>query len=139
MIVKTVDAVAVACFRLSLPQLYERELACRQRAVALELVGNFGQGAMRHHLGVGGLSVTVEDDGREVIELRRPVESCPPSALVLGCLPWGFLGRAERLLGRSRLGSTAFRAADLADAGSDEQSEYSDTCTADDDPERDIA
>ncbi|MEU2739556.1 tyrosine-type recombinase/integrase [Streptomyces sp. NPDC007095] len=38
-----------------------------------------------------------------------------------------------------RVWSTAFRAADLADAGSDEQSKYSDTCTADDDPERDIA
>jgi len=38
-----------------------------------------------------------------------------------------------------RVWSTAFRAADLADAGSDEQSEYSDTCTADDDPEGDIA
>jgi hypothetical protein len=36
--------------------------------------------------------------------------------------------------------STAFRAVDLADAGDDEQSEYSDTCTTDDnDPEQDIA
>lgn len=36
--------------------------------------------------------------------------------------------------------STAFRAADLADAGSDERDEYSDTCTADgDDPEQDPA
>ncbi|MFJ8390339.1 tyrosine-type recombinase/integrase [Streptomyces sp. NPDC094438] len=36
--------------------------------------------------------------------------------------------------------STAFRATDLADAGSDEQDEYSDTCTADDnDPEQDVA
>ena len=35
-----------------------------------------------------------------------------------------------------RVWSTAFRAADLADAGGDEQDEYSDTCTADgDDPE----
>ncbi|WP_055631776.1 tyrosine-type recombinase/integrase [Streptomyces griseoruber] len=37
-----------------------------------------------------------------------------------------------------RVWSTAFRAADLADAGQDE-GEYSDTCTADDDPERDVA
>jgi hypothetical protein len=36
--------------------------------------------------------------------------------------------------------STAFRAADLADAGSDEQGEYSDTCTGDgDDPEQEVA
>lgn len=39
-----------------------------------------------------------------------------------------------------RVWSTAFRAADLADAGSNEDSEYSDTCTAEDtDPEQDIA
>ncbi|MEU1307023.1 hypothetical protein [Streptomyces shenzhenensis] len=39
-----------------------------------------------------------------------------------------------------RVWSTAFRAADLADAGCDEQDEYSDTCTADgDDPEQDAA
>ncbi|MEW9514949.1 tyrosine-type recombinase/integrase [Streptomyces bacillaris] len=39
-----------------------------------------------------------------------------------------------------RVWSTAFRAADLADAGSDEEGEYSDTCTAEDtDPEQDIA
>ncbi|MFE2717865.1 tyrosine-type recombinase/integrase [Streptomyces mirabilis] len=39
-----------------------------------------------------------------------------------------------------RVWSTAFRATDLADAGSDEQDEYSDTCTADDnDPEQDVA
>ncbi|MEC4019304.1 hypothetical protein [Streptomyces sp. H27-D2] len=39
-----------------------------------------------------------------------------------------------------RLWSTAFRAADLADAGSDEPDEYSDTCTADgDDPEQEAA
>jgi len=37
-----------------------------------------------------------------------------------------------------RVWSTAFRAVDLADAGQDE-GEYSDTCTADDDPEGDIA
>ncbi|WEO92925.1 hypothetical protein A6P39_001775 [Streptomyces sp. FXJ1.172] len=39
-----------------------------------------------------------------------------------------------------RVWSTAFRAADLADAGSDEPDEYSDTCTANgDDPEQEIA
>ncbi|MDI5962568.1 tyrosine-type recombinase/integrase [Streptantibioticus silvisoli] len=38
-----------------------------------------------------------------------------------------------------RIWSTAFRAADLADVGDDEQSEYSDTCTTDIDPEQDIA
>lgn len=39
-----------------------------------------------------------------------------------------------------RVWSTAFRATDLADAGSDEQDEYSDTCTADgDDPEQEDA
>lgn len=39
-----------------------------------------------------------------------------------------------------RVWSTAFRAADLADAGSDEPDEYSDTCTADgDDPEQEAA
>ncbi|MFJ9847588.1 tyrosine-type recombinase/integrase [Kitasatospora sp. NPDC101155] len=39
-----------------------------------------------------------------------------------------------------RVWSTAFRAADLADAGRDEPGEYGDTCTADgDDPEREIA
>ncbi|CAM5620946.1 tyrosine-type recombinase/integrase [Streptomyces canus] len=39
-----------------------------------------------------------------------------------------------------RVWSTAFRAADLADAGSDEPDEYSDTCTADgDDPEEEAA
>ncbi|MFJ9381091.1 hypothetical protein [Streptomyces sp. NPDC101455] len=38
-----------------------------------------------------------------------------------------------------RVWSTAFRAADLADAGDDEQSEYSDTCTTDNNPEQDIA
>ncbi|ARP69158.1 integrase [Streptomyces pluripotens] len=39
-----------------------------------------------------------------------------------------------------RVWSTAFRAADLADTGSDETDEYSDTCTADgDDPEQDAA
>ena len=37
-----------------------------------------------------------------------------------------------------RVWSTAFRAADLADAGSDEESEYSDTCTAAD-AEQDVA
>lgn len=37
-----------------------------------------------------------------------------------------------------RVWSTAFRAADLADAGQDD-GEYGDTCTADDGPERDIA
>lgn len=37
-----------------------------------------------------------------------------------------------------RVWSTAFRAADLADAGQNE-GEYSDTCTADDNPEQDIA
>lgn len=36
--------------------------------------------------------------------------------------------------------STAFRATDLADAGTEEESEYSDTCSAEDtDPERDVA
>jgi hypothetical protein len=39
-----------------------------------------------------------------------------------------------------RVWSTAFRAADLADAGSDEPDEYRNTCTADgDDPEQDAA
>jgi len=39
-----------------------------------------------------------------------------------------------------RVWSTAFRATDLADAGSDEPDEYGDTCTADgDDPEQDAA
>jgi len=39
-----------------------------------------------------------------------------------------------------RVWSTAFRAADLADAGTEEESEYSDTCTAEDtDPEQDVA
>ncbi|WP_406486517.1 hypothetical protein [Streptomyces sp. NBC_01563] len=38
-----------------------------------------------------------------------------------------------------RVWSTAFRAADLVDAGDDGQSEYSDTCTTDNDPEQDIA
>lgn len=39
-----------------------------------------------------------------------------------------------------RVWSTAFRAADLADAGSDEESEYSDTSPAEDtDPEQDDA
>jgi hypothetical protein len=38
-----------------------------------------------------------------------------------------------------RVWSTAFRAADLADAGIEEKSEYSDTCSAEDtDPEQDI-
>ncbi len=36
-----------------------------------------------------------------------------------------------------RVWSTAFRAADLADAGSNCDGEYSDTCTADDNPEQD--
>ncbi|MET3922302.1 hypothetical protein ABIB26_003261 [Arthrobacter sp. UYEF20] len=36
--------------------------------------------------------------------------------------------------------STAFRATDLADAGNDEESEYSDTCTLEDTgPEQDVA
>jgi hypothetical protein len=39
-----------------------------------------------------------------------------------------------------RVWSTAFRAADLADASTEEESEYSDTCTAEDtDPEQDVA
>ncbi|MFE3557296.1 tyrosine-type recombinase/integrase [Streptomyces sp. NPDC059193] len=38
-----------------------------------------------------------------------------------------------------RVWSTAFRAVDLADAGDDEQSEYSDTCTTDNNPEQDVA
>ncbi|MFD8362370.1 tyrosine-type recombinase/integrase [Streptomyces hygroscopicus] len=38
-----------------------------------------------------------------------------------------------------RVWSTAFRAADLADAGTEEESEYSDTCTTDNDSEQDIA
>ncbi|MEV8058759.1 site-specific integrase [Streptomyces antimycoticus] len=39
-----------------------------------------------------------------------------------------------------RVWSTAFRAADLADAGTEEEGEYSDTCTAEDtDPEQDVA
>ncbi|MFE3905601.1 hypothetical protein ACFXPY_36300 [Streptomyces sp. NPDC059153] len=39
-----------------------------------------------------------------------------------------------------RVWSTAFRAADLADAGTDEEGEYSDTCTTEDtDPEQDVA
>ncbi|WP_326608845.1 hypothetical protein OIE62_40155 [Streptomyces scopuliridis] len=39
-----------------------------------------------------------------------------------------------------RVWSTAFRAVDLADAGSDEPDEYSDTCTADGDaPEQEAA
>ncbi|MCP9213073.1 site-specific integrase [Streptomyces sp. NEAU-Y11] len=39
-----------------------------------------------------------------------------------------------------RVWSTAFRAADVADAGVEEKSEYSDTCSAEDaDPERDVA
>ena len=39
-----------------------------------------------------------------------------------------------------RVWSTAFRATDLADAGNDEQDEYSDTCTIEDtDLEEDIA
>ncbi|MEU2778409.1 site-specific integrase [Streptomyces sp. NPDC007162] len=39
-----------------------------------------------------------------------------------------------------RIWSTAFLAADLSDAGSDQESEYSDTCTADEtDPEQDVA
>ncbi|MDH6221641.1 hypothetical protein M2283_008988 [Streptomyces pseudovenezuelae] len=33
--------------------------------------------------------------------------------------------------------STAFRAVDLADVGDDEQSEYSDRCTTDNNPEQD--
>lgn len=40
----------------------------------------------------------------------------------------------------NRVWSTAFRATDLADAGSNEPDEYSDTCTADGDaPEQDAA
>ncbi|MFF4729979.1 hypothetical protein ACFY3M_32550 [Streptomyces mirabilis] len=36
--------------------------------------------------------------------------------------------------------STAFRAADLADAGNDEEGEYSDTCTTEEtEPEQDVA
>lgn len=39
-----------------------------------------------------------------------------------------------------RVWSTAFRATDLADAGNDDQGEYSDSCTDDgDDPEQEVA